>query len=422
MPAPPSKAGLTEADQRATDKKSEPGDSSESELAAPVFPAALIQQPLPPPSPPLAAAAIAPPTKPSAGDGSAGIAKVPATASSAATAGPAASPSKASADSGLTLGTEPVTASRVSGQAAAATQAGLSVDTEREGNEPVAERHPPGAGPETTASHDDLVAPAALALSVAPAAQAPPQQAPVPPNKGQAAAPTRLGLESARTTRPETTIALSDASKPASEFAAALPVADLPPPTPNPAPSPAASVAAPSTPTRANQPDSPIPSPAAQVAQALVEPIKVVLSGPNQAGPTTPHVTTIQITPVELGRVDVRIERSSQGPARIQLVVERPETLSRLVHDQSQLQQALDSAGIPPQGRTIDFSLAPQTTGATALPAGTLNGNDGGNGAQGQESHRQGHAYDNQGPSEPDGQIASIARPNTYRIGIDITA
>ena len=40
------------------------------------------------------------------------------------------------------------------------------------------------------------------------------------------------------------------------------------------------------------------------------------------------------------------------------LAVERPETLLLLLHDRPQLDRALDAAGIPPEGRTVQFSLA----------------------------------------------------------------
>ena len=149
----------------------------------------------------------------------------------------------------------------------------------------------------------------------------------------------------------------------------------------------------------------------------------MVLTSPAQAGSVAPHVTTIQITPVELGRVDVRIERTNDGPAKIQLIAERPETLSRLVHDQSQLQQALDHAGIPQNSRTIEFSLAPTIPTAGTFGAGlsgnnTANGDQSGNGFQ-----RQPNPYyqQNLGDSN-DIDVASAAQSRVVRTGVDITA
>ena len=183
---------------------------------------------------------------------------------------------------------------------------------------------------------------------------------------------------------------------------------------------PALTIATPPASTVATQPPTQAapPTPAAQVAQALVEPVKVVLTNPTQSTSTAPHVTTIQITPVELGRVDIRIERTLDGPAKIQLVAERPETLSRLVHDQSHLHQALDLAGLAPSGRTIEFSLAPSTT--TTNPASSSltenpGGSMGGNGSQ-----RQGRYSNQNTPEEP--ISASTSTTRSMRFGLDITA
>ena len=162
-------------------------------------------------------------------------------------------------------------------------------------------------------------------------------------------------------------------------------------------------------------------SPASQVAQAIIEPVKVVMSNPAQAAAAS-HVTTIQITPVELGRVDIRIERPADGPATIQLVAERPETLSRLIHDQSQLQQALDQAGVPQAGRVLDFSLAPPPppdSGATSsFAGGTMNGGSFSNNGQ-----QRGGSYANQTFGDTSGAtLTATTQHRSIRSGIDITA
>lgn len=164
---------------------------------------------------------------------------------------------------------------------------------------------------------------------------------------------------------------------------------------------------------------TPPSTPAAQVATALVEPVAVMITTP-PASPAQPHVTTIQITPVELGRVDIRIERPSDGPAKIELVAERPETLSRLVHDQSVLHHALDQAGLAAGNRTVEFSLAPVSTPGTS--SGTLSNHtassDGGNGG----SHRQGGRYPNQDFAADDTRSSSSTVFRSIRSGLDITA
>ncbi len=184
-----------------------------------------------------------------------------------------------------------------------------------------------------------------------------------------------------------------------------------------PAPSPSAPLA------RADPPTSQPNSPASQVAQAIVEPVKIMMSSPAQVAAAASHVTTIQITPVELGRVDIRIERLDDGPAKIQLVAERPETLSRLVHDQSQLHQALDQAGIPQAGRMLDFSLAPIPTPEFSASSFFAGGTANGGSFSGNEQQRSNGTYANRGVGAT-AETGSDPIPHlrSARAGIDITA
>ncbi len=158
------------------------------------------------------------------------------------------------------------------------------------------------------------------------------------------------------------------------------------------------------------------PSPAVQVAQAVAEPVRVVLAAPPQQS-GAPHVTTIQLDPAELGRVQIRIERSTtDGPVKVELAAERPETLLRLIHDQPQLQQALDQAGIPQQGRSVSFSLAADGGGSSS-PFTNLAG-DGASNGNGQRSPQ---GYGNQSAPTNDADEA-IPIPTWNRTGLDITA
>jgi hypothetical protein len=72
---------------------------------------------------------------------------------------------------------------------------------------------------------------------------------------------------------------------------------------------------------------------------------------------------------MDLGRVEVRIERIPGGPARVDLVVERPDTLLLLLRDEPQLHRALDLAGIPTAERTLQFHLAPPNASAAGTTA-----------------------------------------------------
>ncbi|MDP9097056.1 MAG: flagellar hook-length control protein FliK, partial [Pseudomonadota bacterium] len=157
-------------------------------------------------------------------------------------------------------------------------------------------------------------------------------------------------------------------------------------------------------------------TPAAQLAQAVAEPVKVALAAAPQPG--APRILTIHLTPSDLGRVEIRIERPTNGPAKVELAVERPETLQRLLHDQPQLQQALDQAGIPAAGRTIQFSLSNENGSAPSPGNPTLSGDPGSN--NGGQRSQQG--YPGAQTRASDEFDLSITPATWARAGLDITA
>lgn len=121
--------------------------------------------------------------------------------------------------------------------------------------------------------------------------------------------------------------------------------------------------------TPAAMPGTPHASPATQIAPALAS-----LSH----APDGTQWLTMKLEPPELGQVQIRIERPAENaPAHIAITVERPETLQLLLHDQPQLQRALDLAGVPAEGRSISFHVAtpePAVRSDTAVapaPAGS---------------------------------------------------
>jgi hypothetical protein len=75
---------------------------------------------------------------------------------------------------------------------------------------------------------------------------------------------------------------------------------------------------------------------------------------------------TIQLQPSELGGLQVRITRGLDGTAAITLQADRPDTLLALQSDSSHLHQALDRAGLPSEGRSLNFQLASAAPGHTA--------------------------------------------------------
>jgi len=67
---------------------------------------------------------------------------------------------------------------------------------------------------------------------------------------------------------------------------------------------------------------------------------------------------SLRLEPEELGRVQIQIERTHEAAAKIEITVERPETMNLLQRDQNQLHRALDQAGFPAEGRTLSFHFA----------------------------------------------------------------
>jgi len=162
----------------------------------------------------------------------------------------------------------------------------------------------------------------------------------------------------------------------------------------------------------------PVASPTAQLAPAIV-----ALSARPDGGTTL----TMRLQPPELGQVHIAIERAQDAPARIDITVERSETLTLLLRDQPQLQRVLDQAGVPSEGRSVAFHLAtpepsarPETpVFATPTGAAAYAGDD-----------RRGpprEPLQQQQPSSRDDAVADQrdpvpAPPIWLRAGLDITA
>jgi flagellar hook-length control protein FliK len=70
----------------------------------------------------------------------------------------------------------------------------------------------------------------------------------------------------------------------------------------------------------------------------------------------------IRLDPAELGRIDVRIDVDRNGQVTSHLTVDRPETLSMLRQDATQLQRALDNAGLQTGNGGLQFSLRDQSS------------------------------------------------------------
>jgi flagellar hook-length control protein FliK len=178
----------------------------------------------------------------------------------------------------------------------------------------------------------------------------------------------------------------------------------------------------PITATAAPPPENPWgTAPAAPVAQ--VAPVLVSLL---HAADGTQRLT-LRLDPPELGHLQIRIERPPEAPARVEIIVERQETLNMLVRDQVQLQRALDQAGVPADGRSVIIHVAsaepaPRSEGGLVAASGTSSASTGdasyGASRQGGSParHQAGFADDTEDDFIP------VASPNWTRGGLDITA
>lgn len=221
----------------------------------------------------------------------------------------------------------------------------------------------------------------------------------------------------------------SGGSQAASPDAQARPLPALPrttaatprdPPVPgaalNETPSPAPAVPAPA---QTGKPGSAPPpaSPATQLAPVVVSLV--------HATDGTQRLI-VRLEPPELGRVEVRVDRAADAPVRIDVTVQRPETLQLLLRDQPQLQHALDQAGLPADGRNVTFHIAPPSaTHAGQAAGGGFAGLGGGSDSGTHPKFGSQHSGAPNATPEPDDETPAGTPPipvRWLRAGIDITA
>ncbi len=162
-------------------------------------------------------------------------------------------------------------------------------------------------------------------------------------------------------------------------------------------------------------------APSQQLAPALVQ-----LSHAPDGGRLT-----LRLNPVELGQVDIQIDRAADGSAAVHVTAERPETLQLLISDQAQLHHALDSAGLPQEGRTLSLGLGQSNTGDSGS-FGAGGGQSGGEAAArdqsgGQQGRSLGWRSSGDGDTWAPGTDPATTRhlnTTTLRLqaGVDITA
>jgi flagellar hook-length control protein FliK len=166
-----------------------------------------------------------------------------------------------------------------------------------------------------------------------------------------------------------------------------------------------------STPTAASV--APL-APADQVVPALVEVLKTA---------DGVQSVTVSLQPPELGQVQIRIDRSVDGATRVDITAERPETLQLLQRDQPRLEQVLNQAGLPADGRSVNFQVATpdQVSASASRPDSLATGSgDAGRGQSGgawrqSQDHRQ-------DPGTNSDASQRQTRTRWFRAGLDITA
>ena len=154
--------------------------------------------------------------------------------------------------------------------------------------------------------------------------------------------------------------------------------------------------------------------------------------------PGGPARLIVRLDPAELGQVQVGIARPANGPPRVELTAERPETLLLLMRDQPALHRTLDLAGVPAEGRTLHFQLGTPEAAPSPAPApqaasnNNLGGNLGGGFGRGNPGGA-GSGMAGGGHGQPQGWSGRADSPRTMptaclrpairpQAGIDITA
>ena len=127
------------------------------------------------------------------------------------------------------------------------------------------------------------------------------------------------------------------------------------------------------------------------------------------------HQITLHLTPDSLGHVTIAIDQPKNGPVSVTLSAERPETLALLKHDEAQLSQTLDRAGVPSDNRVVSFHLAPAPATSSNPDSTSQGGSNQGNNAQtgfGQASFGTNGGGSNDARRQPTPHAAYIAAPD----------
>ncbi|HCF16517.1 MAG TPA: flagellar hook-length control protein FliK, partial [Rhodospirillum rubrum] len=147
-------------------------------------------------------------------------------------------------------------------------------------------------------------------------------------------------------------------------------------------------------------------------AEKVVDQVKVTLGKALDRGIDR---ISVQLTPKELGRIEVKMEVSKDGQVSATIVADRPETLDMLRNDARGLERALQDAGLKADSGSLAFNLRGDPNAQTA------NGGEGGTGrntrggATGQDDPTAGD-----GSNDPAALDAARGQRASARGGVDI--
>lgn len=125
--------------------------------------------------------------------------------------------------------------------------------------------------------------------------------------------------------------------------------------------------------TQAAQQANPTDRPSA-TAQHVIDQIKVNITKAAKAGMDR---VTIQLKPVELGRIEIKLEMSEDHKVRVTVTADSKDTLSLLQNDSRALERTLNEAGLRTDANNLHFNLRSESD---AQSADGQNGQGGKNG------------------------------------------
>ncbi|MBY0509770.1 MAG: flagellar hook-length control protein FliK [Rhodospirillaceae bacterium] len=91
-----------------------------------------------------------------------------------------------------------------------------------------------------------------------------------------------------------------------------------------------------------------------RTAQQIIDQIKVNITRAAKAGLSN---VTIQLKPIELGRIDVKLEMSEDHKVRVTVTADNKDTLALLQNDSRTLERTLNDAGLRTDANNLHFSL-----------------------------------------------------------------